>query len=73
MTVRGTTDNRKQPDRHGGVSGWQLVAALAVVAVVIIATLLITKSPTAVTIVTVPLLSALGVLAGRYYLGGHSE
>ena len=35
MTVRGTTDDRKPPDRPGGVSGWQLVAALVVVAAVI--------------------------------------
>jgi len=55
------------------MSGWQLVAALVVIAAVIIATLVITKSPEAVMGVTIPLLIALGVWAGRHNAGGLDE
>jgi hypothetical protein len=63
MTLRGAAENSKEeiPEPQHGLSGWQLVVALVVIGVVIIATLWITKSPAAVTGVTVPLLIALGV------------
>jgi hypothetical protein len=57
-TVRGSKVDRKR-NPHG-VSGWQLLAALLLLGAVIVATLLITKSPGAVTIVTIPLVTVLG-------------
>jgi hypothetical protein len=65
MTLRGAKKNGKRPHRDSGFSGWHLVAALIVIAVVIIATLLITRSPEAVTIVTLPLVTVLGWWVGR--------
>jgi hypothetical protein len=47
------------------LTGWTLVMALAVIASTAIATLLITGSPEAVTIVLAPLLLLLGVSATR--------
>ena len=60
MTVR-----RSGPTHNHVVhlTGWSLVAAITVIAVVIIATLLITRSPEATTVVTVPLLLALGAVS----------
>jgi hypothetical protein len=73
MTVRGDRKNRKQLAPVDGLSGWQLVVALVVIAAVIITTLLITKSPEAVFGVTIPLLIALGMWAGRNSAGGLGE
>jgi hypothetical protein len=85
MTVRsGDKEGKHDPpgdgDRnhdHGPagdhrLSGWH-VAALGIVATVIIAALQITKSPDAVKVVSIPILIALGVLVGRYYLGGRTR
>ena len=58
MTVR-----RSGPTHNHHLTGWSLVAAITVIAVVIIATLLITRSPEATTVVTVPLLLALGAVS----------
>jgi len=44
------------PDSPGGLSGWDLVAALLVIAATAAATLLITGLPEAVIIVVAPLL-----------------
>jgi hypothetical protein len=72
MTVRRAKTNRKEaPDQAHRLSGWQLVTALGIIAIVIIATLLITKSPEAVMGVTVPLFIALGAWAGHRYSGGY--
>jgi hypothetical protein len=46
MTVRrAKTDRKEAPDEAHHLSGWQLVAALGIIAVGIIATLLIMQSP----------------------------
>jgi anti-sigma-K factor RskA len=64
MTVR---DRRRRDngDDENGLSGWKLVAALAVIATVAIATLVITGSAEAVTIAVLPLLLVLGISATR--------
>jgi hypothetical protein len=61
MTLRGPDKNRNEeaPPPGRGLSGCQPVVARVVIGIVIIATLWITKSPAAVTGVTIPLLIAL--------------
>jgi hypothetical protein len=59
-------------DPSGGLTMYN-VAALTVFAIVIISTMLITKSAEAVTIATAPLLAVIGVWAGRRYLGRRDE
>ena len=74
MTVRRAKTERKEaPDPPRDLSGWQLVAALVVIASVIIATLLITNDPGAVMIVTIPLLIVLGWWIGRRLPSGLGE
>jgi Flp pilus assembly protein TadB len=58
------TDSSKNRARQS-LTGWQLVAALCVVAAVGILTLLITHQVGAVTVVVAPLLLVLGVSATR--------
>ena len=60
MTVRRVPHDDNSVSR---LSGWKLVAALAVIAVVIMATLWITGSEKAAVAVTVPLLLVLGVIS----------
>jgi hypothetical protein len=74
MTVRrAKTDRKEAPDSPHHLSGWQLVAALAIIAIVIIATLLITKSSEAVMGVTIPLLIVLAWWLGRHLPRGLGE
>jgi hypothetical protein len=63
MTVRAGGHDHLGPNEL--LTGWTLVVATAVIAIVIIVTLVITKSAAAVTIVTVPLLIALGAFSIR--------
>jgi hypothetical protein len=59
---------RRDDETHNSVirlSGWKLVAALLVMAVVIISTLWITGSVRAAITVTVPLLIGLGAISIR--------
>jgi hypothetical protein len=57
MTVRGVNPPDNAVIR---LSGWELVAALAVIAVVILGTLWMTKSVIAAVLITIPLLIAFG-------------
>jgi hypothetical protein len=52
-------------ETHHHLNGWILVAALGVIAVAGVATLLVTRSTDAVTAVVTPLLLVLGVTAVR--------
>jgi hypothetical protein len=70
--VRRANANRPG-ERDPGPSGWHIVLALVVIASVIMGTLLITKDPGAVTIVTIPLLIVLGWWIGRRLPGGLGE
>jgi hypothetical protein len=62
MTLRRDEENDNSVIR---LSGWKLVAALLVMAVVIISTLWITGSVKAAITVTVPLLIGLGAISIR--------
>jgi Flp pilus assembly protein TadB len=65
--VKRATPNRWELKRASrrGLTGWQLVAALCVVAAAGILTLLITQDVASVTVVVAPLLLVLGVSATR--------
>jgi hypothetical protein len=64
MVRRAENDRTNQRTQYQGLTGWQLVTALigalVIVGAVIIATLLITDSPAAVTVVTIPLVTVIG-------------
>jgi hypothetical protein len=52
-------------EMHHHLNGWMLVAALGVIAVAGVATMLVTGSTNAVTAVVTPLLLVLGITAVR--------
>jgi len=64
-TRTGSLQVKVQPDHDrdntGGITGWQKIAALSILALVVVITLLITHEAGAVSVAVAPLLLVLGI------------
>lgn len=65
MTVRQRPRGHNGQDRERPPASWLLALALVAITTVIVVTLVITESPTAVTIAAAPLLAVLALVGPR--------